>query len=318
MKCLLFVSALLMASCQGYSSDLSQPILVGVGAEAKWSPNETAIAFRRGDSLYVKSLSPDKPAQGIYHASIVSFEWLDDSTLATYEKQQYLVKGGTTWVERIAKVPLHGLSTEIAKDSLGSSSPRFMRFQRFADGSVGYFDNFGATKGPQRLSQPLSVAGVKADYTKPTLFLKPDPYPSGKISMCYGNSGNCRVVTKSENHYCLPMLSPTSDRFVCYAERGDVVVFDTLGNELANLGPIDFESWSPSGDRIAFCVIKEAGDPGDIVASDIYIAKWDGSERTQITNTPDLVEIDPTFSHSGTKLLYREYPSDKLFVISVK
>jgi hypothetical protein len=317
MKRLLFISALLMASCQGYSTDLPQSILVGIGAEAKWSPDETAIAFRRGDSLYVKSLSPDKPAQGIYYASVVSFEWLDDSTLATYEKQQYLVKGGTTWVERIAKVPLHGFPTEIAKDSLGLSSPRFMHFQRFANGSVGYFDSFASDSKPMQLSQPTATAGKPRDTTSFSLFVGTEPWSWGKVWLYYGNQLTGRQVTLSDNYYQLPQLSPAFDRITCFAMRGDLVVFDTLGKELANLGRADFESWSPDGQYIVFCVIKEAGDPGDIVASDIYIAKWDGSERTEITNTPDLVELDPAFSPSGTKLLYREYPSDKLFVIRV-
>ena len=317
-KFLVLILFLCCLIAEAASRPVSEPILVGVGAQAKWSPNEEAIAFRRGDSLYVKCLSPDRPAQGIYYAPIVTYEWLDDSTLATYEKEQYPVKGGTTWVERIAKIPLRGIPIEVAKDSLGPSSPRFMRFQRFADGGVGYFDNFGLSKGPERLSQPASTAGNRGDSTRADLFLRTIPEGWGKVYICYGNSFNCRLVTQSENHYLFPTLSPAFNKFFCHSARGDLVVFDTLGNELANLGPTDFESWSPSGDRIVLCVVKEAGEPGDIVASDIYVAKWDGTGRIQITDTPDVVEIDPTFSPSGSKLLYREYPSDKLVVIRVK
>jgi hypothetical protein len=298
MKRLLFVLALLITSCQSYSSDLPQPILVGVGAEAKWSPNETAIAFRRGDSLYVKSLSPDKPAKGIYYASVVSFEWLDDSTIATYEKEYYPVEGGTTRVQRIAKVPLNAPSIEIAKDSLNMNVPgaRFTGFQRFSDGSIGYFDNMNIDNLPVRLSAPATNAANQADSSKLNLFLKTQPISWGKVWMCYGNNLNCRQVTHSENYYDRPRLSPTLDKLTCNSMRGDLVVFDTLGNELANLGRTDCASWSPTGDRIVFCVTKEAGDPGDIVASDIYITKWDGSDRRPIANTPDLVEIDPAFS----------------------
>jgi hypothetical protein len=319
MKRLLFVSALLIASCQSYSSDLPQPILVGVGTEAKWSPNEAAIAFRRGDSLYVKSLSPDKPAQGIYYAPIVSFEWLNDSTLATYEKQYFPVKGGRTRVERMAKVSLNGLAVEIVKDSMNEiRGPRVKGFKTFSNGSVGYFDSFGSDNKPIQLSQPTAAAGKPSDTTSLSLFVGTVPGPWGKVWLYYGSKLNGRQVTLSDNYYLHPQLAPLDDRITCFAARGDLVIFDTLGKELANVGPADFVSWSPDGQDIVFCVTKEAGDPGDIVASDIYIAKWDGSDRRLIGNTPDLVEIDPTFSPSGTKLLYREYPSDKLFVIRLK
>ncbi len=319
-KFLLLIVFLCCLFAEAALGQVSEPILVGVGAEAKWSPNETAIAFRRGDSLYVKSLSPDKPAQGIYYAPIVSFEWLDDSTIATYEKEYYPVKGGRTRVQRIAKVPLHAPSIEIAKDSLNMNAPRprFTGFQRFTDGSVGYFDNTNTDNRPVRLSAPTSNVGRQADSAKQSLFLRTIPEGWGKIFICYGNSVNCRLVTLSENHYLLPLLSPGRDKLTCHSARGDLVVFDTLGMELANLGRGEMESWSPDGQHIVLCVTKEAGDPGDIVASDIYITRWDGTEKKEITSTPNLVEIEPAFSPSGTKLLYREHPSGRLYVIGVR
>lgn len=313
-----FLAMLILIISQELLPQRSQPILIGIGTEAKWSPNEKAIAFLRGDSLYVKSLSPDQPARGIYYAPIVAYEWLDDSTLATYEKGYYPVSGATTRVQRIAKVPLNAPALEIAKDSLNmdSPSPRFSGFRRFTDGSVGYFDNRNADNAPVRLSSSTSPLGKHTDSAQVTLLLRTIPEGWGKVCICYGNSGDCRLVTKSENHYLLPLLCPTYDRFVCHSMRGDLVMFDTLGNELANLGRGHFESWSPIGDLIAFCYTKES--EFDIVKSDIYIANYDGTERKQITDTPDVVEIDPTFSPSGMKLLYRENPSDKLFVITVK
>jgi Tol biopolymer transport system component len=144
------------------------------------------------------------------------------------------------------------------------------------------------------------------------------PKVDGKVWLHHVGETAGRQVTLSENYYFHPVLSPTYDKFFCHSQRGDLVVFDTLGKVLGNLGLTDFESWNPNGDRIVFCVIEEAGEPGDIVASDIYVAKWDGTERTQITSSADRVELYPSFSPSGTKLLYRDHRSEKLFVINLK
>jgi hypothetical protein len=318
MKRLLFVLALLIASCQGYSTDLSQPILVGVGTEAKWSPDEKAISFLRGDSLYVKSLSPEKPAKGIYHASIVSYEWLDDSTFAAFERDELPIRDGKTLIQRITKISVEGKSVEIAKDSANASSRDFKLkgLKRFPDGSVGYFDDTRMDGKPIQLSEPKSDSDQAADTAVTRLFLKTEPAGRGKIWICHGDAYKCRQVTKSENNYRFPYLAPNGQRFFASDSRAHKIVFDTLGNEIADLGLISFPSWDPSSRYVVFCEIVES--EYGIDSSEVFYAKYDGTERTQLTTTPDKVEDYPRFSPSSRYILYHVYPSNELFVVKVR
>ena len=53
---------------------------------------------------------------------------------------------------------------------------------------------------------------------------------------------------------------------------------------------------------IAFSAPSEKGD------WEVYLCRPDGSERRNITNTPDSNEFAPQFSRDGTRLLYRRVP----------
>jgi hypothetical protein len=295
-----------------------QPILVGVGTEAKWSPDEKAISYLRGDSLYVKYLTPGKPAQGIYCASIVTYEWLDDTTFAAFERDELPIRGGKTLIQRITKISLEGKSVEIAKDSANASSRDFKLrgFRRFPDGSVGYFDETRMDGKPIQLSEPKSDSGQAGDTAATRLFLKTEPDGWGKVWLCHGDAYNCRQVTKSENYYILPRLAPNEQRFFASNSRGHEIVFDTLGNEIADLGRISFTAWDPSSRYVVFCEIVES--EYGIDSSEVFYAKYDGTERTQLTTTPDKVEDYPSFSPSSRYILYHVYPSNDLYVVKVR
>jgi hypothetical protein len=318
MKRLLFISALLIASCQGLSSDLPQPILVGIGTEAKWSPDEKAISFLRGDSLYVKSLSPEKPAQGIYYASIVTYEWLDDSSFAAFERDELPIRGGKSLIQRITKISLEGKSVEIAKDSANASSRDFKLrgLRRFPDGSVGYFDETRMNGEPIRLSEPTSSSLKPVVATIPRLFLKTEPASRGIIWLCYGDAYNCRQITKSENYYGFPYLAPNGERLFASNSRAHKIVFDTLGNEIADLGLIAFAGWDPTSQYVVYCEIVES--EYGIDSSEVFYTKYDGTEKTQLTTTPDQVEDYPRFSPSSRYILYHVYPSNELYVVKVR
>ena len=319
MKRLLFVWVLCLFLGDGMAiAQKSEPILIGVGTEAKWSPDEKAISFLRGDSLYVKYLTPEKPAQGIYYASIVTYEWLDDSTFAAFERDELPIRGGKTLIQRITKISLEGKSVEIAKDSANASSRDFKLkgLKRFPDGSVGYFDETRMDGKPIQLSEPKSDSGQAADTAATRLFLKTEPAGRGKIWLCHGDAYNCRQVTKSETYYRFPYLAPNGERLFASNSRAHKIVFDTLGNEITDLGLISIAAWDPSSRYVVFCEIVES--EYGIDSSEVLYAKYDGTERTQLTTTPDKVEDYPRFSPSSRYILYHVYPSNELYVVKVR
>jgi len=83
--------------------------------------------------------------------------------------------------------------------------------------------------------------------------------------------------------------SPDS-KFLAYELEGSVYILEIETGNTNLLNTVtDYRSapsWSPDGNKIAFAY-----------GGDIYTVKIDGSERTQITNTPDRSESEPAWSY---------------------
>ncbi len=290
-------------------------VQVGYGGETKWSPGDVCLSYLRGDSLFVVMSNDFATATCIDVGPILRYEWLSDSCLLIQQRYQEKRKSGTLITDRITRVCLDGNRTELIADSgiVGKDNRRRLSVTKLSNGDVGYFDDASG----QSEFHGMNPASPKITETKlKGYWVSPDPIPDGKIWLHYGSETNKRLLTQSENHYALPQLSPTSDRFFCKSQRGDLVVFDTLGNELSNLGRVDFPVWSKDGKWIAFC--ETAFTEFDIVGSDVCIARFDGSLRRKLTDTRDVIEVEPVFSPTGKKLIYREYRSGKLIIVDTE
>ena len=296
---------------------VSEPILVGYGRDPKWSPGETSISLIRNDSLFVTRLDSTKDTRFIHFGPILKYEWIDDSTLAAQERYDIPVKNGRIFVEKIVKLSVAGQVFEVAKDSFHTSSGESRRLSlgMFPNGSVGYFDN-EAPEGKVVNLTPRLSRGSNSDSTRSVLFVDTSPPSWGKVWLYYGDRHNGREITRSANTFSLPRLAPSCDKFSCMNHRAEIIVFDTLGNILANLGRGDMQSWDSRGQYITFCNTKYSHY--DLKSGDIFVVKYDGTERRQLTSTPDIIEYEPSFSPSSRYIMYTDYGNDALYVLRVE
>jgi hypothetical protein len=318
MKRLLFVWVLCLILGDGMAiAQKSEPILVGYGRDAKWSPGETSISLIRNDTLYVTRLDSTHRTYAVHSGPILKYEWLNDSTLATQERYDIPVKDGRIFVEKIVSVSLNREAVEMAKDSFSASTgqSRRLNLAKFSDGVVGYFDNNVSGTMPVKLTSRQAVDTANTAQPR-NLFVGSEPYPSGKVWLYYGSHDMKRQVTLSENHYLLPRLAPSQDKLFCKAERGDLVVFDTLGKELTNLGRASMPSWDGRGEYITFCNTEYS--EYDLKSGDVFVVKYDGTERRKLTSTPDIIEYEPSFSPSSRYIMYTDYGNDALYILRVE
>ena len=110
----------------------------------------------------------------------------------------------------------------------------------------------------------------------------------------------------------LPKLAPTEDKFFCSSPRGDLVVFDTLGNELYNLGRGTMESWDQSGKNIIYAITEET--EFDIVSAELHVAHLGDSLTIQSLAVPRIAACDPEFSPTGRKVLFTDCHSWEIYV----
>jgi hypothetical protein len=317
MKRLLLLGILSQCLLAGIAlAQVGEPILIGIGSDAKWSPNEKSVSYVRRDTLFLKGLDAKTAVMSVYTGPIAKYEWLDDSTFAIQTRTLTEISGGNLKVDRILRVPIHGLPEEIVKDSLNiwAEKGKELNLRRYPDGSVGYDIEQNGDRSFSAINASQQILGSTKDSVK--LFVGTVPRDWGKVWLYYGTTKRGRQVTFSENFYNLPLLAPSNDRLFCYASRGDLVVFDTTGHELGNLGVVSMASWDHSGKAVAYCVTQES--EFDLEKSDIFISNFDGSNKLQLTSTPDRIEVDPEFSTSGHYVLYREYRRASILVMKLK
>ncbi len=318
MKRLLFVWLLCLCLGDGMASaQKSEPILVGYGRDAKWSPGETSISLIRNDSLFVTRLDSTKETKFVHYGPIFKYEWVDDSTLAAQERYDIPVKNGRIFVEKIVKLSVAGQVFEVAKDSFHTASGESRRLNliRLPDGTAAYFDNQASAKEPVRFAPDL-VGSLSPRLSPTDIYVGTDPYPWGKVCLYYGSTDRRRLITKGASTWSLPRLAPTQDRFFCHNHRGEIIVFDTLDNIIANLGKAEMACWDPQGQNITFAVCKDGHY--DIEKSDIFLVRYDGTERRQLTNTADRIEIEPSFSPSSRYIMYTDYDNNALYILRVE
>jgi len=147
------------------------------------------------------------------------------------------------------------------------------------------------------------------------LYVDTDTRTWGKVVLHYGDDRNSRILTQSDEDYFLPRLAPTGDKFLCKDSRAHILVFDTLGSLIADLGKGVSTCWSADGEKIAFAEAKWGHY--DLISSDIYVARYDGSERRQATNTSDANELHASFSPTSNYLLYEDDNSGAIHVVEL-
>jgi Tol biopolymer transport system component len=117
--------------------------------------------------------------------------------------------------------------------------------------------------------------------------------------------GSERTLVSDPDQRCFDaILSPDGYR-VCYsvlAGGGSMAVAHTDGSHRTNLGYGNNPCWSPDGENLVYEITLDDGMV--ITGSDLYLIRADGSGKTQLTDTPGLIERWPNWSPDGTKIAF--------------
>ncbi len=113
-------------------------------------------------------------------------------------------------------------------------------------------------------------------------------------------TGERRCVSDGNVGYHAPSWAPAGGRLLFQALNGTVRVFDPGTKKTYSLGEGQSPSWAPDSRTVVFARVLIDG--GRLVSSDLYRVRYDGSDEARMTNTPDLMEMDPAFMSDGTVL----------------
>jgi len=307
-----------------------ETILIGTGGAPKWSPDGAKIAFIAEDGwLTIADAEGKGEYKKVAPANFGSFYWMDSTAFLTTSKD-YKEENGkkVARILRLKTLTIDGKENIIKEDTVPKlhapniEGPIFLK-----DGTVGYYEGPFHRPPEEKVFKVIKPGKLKSqEATKELKATTPEGYVGrGPIFLVSIDGSINKEITKTNTAYRFPELSPDGTKIAAKSMRGDIVVLDTSGNELANIGrgiipkqgPIG--GWSPDSKQLVYALTVSGGEDGQFtVASELYIVNCDGTGKTQITDTPDEVELEPSWSPDGSKIACVSLNTGEIFVIKVK
>jgi Tol biopolymer transport system component len=110
--------------------------------------------------------------------------------------------------------------------------------------------------------------------------------------------------------------SPDGNKVAFEVMGGDMYSMNIDGTNLTNLGKGNRPKWSSDSKKIIYMIAEDNGD--NFTASDIYTINSDGTQKKNITNTPDEIEMNPCFSPDGKSFVFDEYNDGSIYLMNVE
>ena len=138
----------------------------------------------------------------------------------------------------------------------------------------------------------------KAAAARPVYFLKDDHVAIGNLE-----TKKYRVIEATAGKRCLnATLSPDGSKVAFEVMGGSLHVMNSDGSGLVDLGSGHRPQWSPDSRHLVYMITEDNGY--EYLSSDLYIISIDGKEKTNITNTEGVLEMNPSWSPDGNKIVF--------------
>ncbi len=124
------------------------------------------------------------------------------------------------------------------------------------------------------------------------------------------NDNTKKCITDSEKGYWNPRWSPDS-RFIAYSTLDDSIrVYDRVLNLTYDIGRGKGFDWSKNSQYLVY--YRTETDRHRLINSDLFLTKFDGTEKTQLTNTPEIFEMEPSFV-SAQEIIFHNYDRQEIW-----
>lgn len=126
-------------------------------------------------------------------------------------------------------------------------------------------------------------------------------------------TGNEQISTPINNADIINLtVSPDKNRIAFEIVGGNMYSMNADGTNLTDLGKGNRPRWSFDSKKIIYMITQDDGHT--FTESDIYSINPDGSEKVNLTNTDDLIEMNPCFSPDGKSITYDEFNDGSIYI----
>ena len=110
--------------------------------------------------------------------------------------------------------------------------------------------------------------------------------------------------------------SPNETKLVFELMGGNMFVINTDGTNLIDLGIGNRPRWSADGNKIVFQITQDDGY--NFTASDIFSIKADGTQKINLTNTNDKLEMNPCFAPDGKAIVFDVVDDGSIYLMNIE
>lgn len=111
-------------------------------------------------------------------------------------------------------------------------------------------------------------------------------------------------------------VSPDRTKIVFEVMGGNIFVLNVDGTNLTDLGKGNRPRWSSDSRKLIYMITEDDGQ--DYTASDIYTINTDGTQKINITNTKNRIEMNPCISPDGKKIVFDVYNDGSVYLMNIE
>ena len=138
-----------------------------------------------------------------------------------------------------------------------------------------------------------------------------------KIGLMNPNTNEINILDPvSGSSYLNQTLSPDNKKIVFEVYGGNLFVMNIDGTNLTDLGKGCRAKWSPDSEYIVYQVSTDDGY--NFITSDIFKIKIDGSEKINLTDSSDRLEMNPGFSPDGKQIVFDVIEDGSIYLMNLE
>ncbi len=112
------------------------------------------------------------------------------------------------------------------------------------------------------------------------------------------------------------VASPDRKKVAFEVLGGNLYSMNIDGTNITDLGKGNRPRWSSDSKKIVYMIAEDNGQ--DFTDSDIYSINADGTQKKNLTNTIDKIEMDPCFSPDGKAIVFDVYNDGSIYLMNIE
>ncbi len=117
------------------------------------------------------------------------------------------------------------------------------------------------------------------------------------------NTQHKKMITNGEAGYALPQWSPDGLQILYTQLNGNFFVYSLQTNRTVQIGTGESPTWM---DEQTILYTEKNVDRQTVVSSELYSIHSNGTSRTQLTSSENILEIDPSFDPKTSTIFYSD------------